>query len=183
MKKNLALLAGLSILAFSYTYYTDQGQAPAASQDKVDSPSHINLSAPDFSFTDIDGKDHSLKDFRGRAVVLNFWATWCAPCVIEFPQLLELARSEKETIFIFLSQDTSEIEIDRFLKKRGKALKKKNIIIARDENMVIARDLYQTYKLPETYLIGADGAIRDKIIGAADWNAPDIKEKIQSLSR
>lgn len=183
MKKNLALLAGLSILAFAYTYYADQGQAPSAPQEKVDAPAQISLSAPDFSFTSIDGKNYSLEDFQGRPVVLNFWATWCAPCVIEFPQMIELAKAQPKTVFIFLSQDKGKADIKRFLKKHGKAIPKKNVIIAHDDNMMIARDLYQTYKLPETYLIGADGTIHDKIIGAADWSALDIKEKMNALVR
>src|SRR5688572_23935010 len=52
----------------------------------------IGQPVPEFSFRTLDGKAHALEDFKGKATVLNFWATWCAPCLVEFPQMLNLAR-------------------------------------------------------------------------------------------
>lgn len=190
MIKNILILLILILSGVGYTFWTDQGgrqiaAPPQTVEEKktdVTSPKHM---APDFSFTDLKGRKFTLSNFRGKAVVLNFWASWCAPCVIEFPQMLALAgKNEKDSVFIFLSQDDDRADIDRFLKKQMKALPQKNVIIAKDENKKIAQDLFQTFKLPETYLIDRKGIIRDKIIGAdIEWDGVVMQETLHNLSR
>lgn len=181
MKTNLILLFVLCTAALAYTYYTDhRSDAP------VPTPGNgvmVGSPAPGFSFTDLTGKKHELADFRGKAVIVNFWATWCAPCVIEFPQMLDIAKKRPDTVILFLSQDETREEVDRFLKKHAFSLPQDNVFVAMDPNKKTAKELYLTYKLPESYLIDQNGVLRGKIIGAVDWTAPDIKKKIEALLR
>jgi cytochrome c biogenesis protein CcmG/thiol:disulfide interchange protein DsbE len=178
MTKNLLLLAALLALTGIYTYYSDRSQGR---QSQKPAPAAQNFQpAPDFSFQDIHGKIHNLSDFRGKVVVLNFWATWCAPCVIEMPQMISLSQAAKnEAAFVFLSIDQKEDDIKAFL-KRHKIKASENVYFSLDTNAKIAHTLYQTYKIPETYIIDKNGEIADKIIGAdVQWNSDGMIQKIK----
>lgn len=182
MIRNIALLIGLLCLILGYTWYDSQSQqrpqkenaAPAASTEQT---------APDFTFETQDGTKHKLSDYKGKTIVLNFWASWCAPCVVEFPAMVKLAEStQNDTVFIFLSQDDTDDAVTRFIKKHVPS-KTNNVLIARDADKAVAENLYQTFKLPETYIIGPDLNIRDKIIGAdVDWNGAEMRGKIMGSS-
>lgn len=185
MKKNLFLFTALLALGLGYGYYSDQSGLTRFPVPTKTTATGANIQAENFTFRDIAGKKHALNDFRGTAVILNFWASWCAPCVIEFPQMLKLASAHKgNAVFLFLSQDESEADIKEFLNKYGKSLPQQNVYIAHDKDKSIAQSLYQTYKLPETYLIDSQGMIQDKIIGAdIDWTSQEMNKKLQNLSR
>ena len=173
MIRNLIILVLLSGAAIGYTLYSERViPAPAA-----------HLVAPAFSFESVDGRKYSLKDFEDKAVILNFWASWCAPCVIEFPQMIKLAGMTKdESIFIFLSIDEEKSDIEKFIRKYK--IDAKNIIIGHDRTKTISRGLFKTYKIPETYIIAPGGRIADKITGAdIVWDSPDMAQKIKSLKK
>lgn len=185
MIRNIAILVALIAAIGLYTWYEETmsgskntNPPPEKIQDRTRRP------APDFTVTDISGKSHNLSAYKGRVIILNFWATWCAPCVIEFPQMLDLAKkTRKESVVIFLSQDDTDDAIARFLKKNAND-RPDNVVIARDADKSVAQSLYQTYKLPETYIIDPNGRIADKIIGAdTRWNDTAMVEKIKSLMR
>jgi cytochrome c biogenesis protein CcmG, thiol:disulfide interchange protein DsbE len=182
MKTNLLLLIIFISVAALYTWHTDNAvreAAPATMVVKKDYPE-----APDFTFIDLTGASHKLSDFRSRGIVLNFWATWCAPCVIEFPAMLQLAKLQPETVFLFLSLDFDDKAIERFLKNHGKNIPPENVFIARDTESKISAGLYKTYQLPETYLINSEGFISEKIIGAdVDWTSSHMQQKLKNLSR
>lgn len=145
--------------------------------------------APQFTFTDIRGDTHSLSDFQGKVVVLNFWATWCPPCVKEFPQMLNLAReTQREAVYIFLSNDNQTDAIARFVERLAKThaeeLKQANVMIAHDPGKAITHALFQSYRLPETYILTPDHILAEKIIGASlVWDAPEIVEKIRGTAK
>ncbi len=188
MLRNLVILGALLASAAAYTYYTDfQNEPPVTSQTEAvqeDAPTATpSMSAPSFSFIDIKGKMHALDDFKGKAVVLNFWASWCAPCVIEMPQMFDLAtKTKNEAVYLFVSLDNSEEEINRFLQRHHKGTLPPNVYIGLDVDRKISK-LFQTYKIPETYIIAPDLKITDKIIGADHiWNDNDMVEKIRGLS-
>lgn len=139
--------------------------------------------APIFEFTDIKGRNFKLDQFKGKTIILNFWATWCAPCVAEFPQLLELAHREKDNIvFIALSVDENPNAIERFIKRlpieAQKNITLKNVIIGLDTDKTISRNLFKTIMYPETFIIDKDLMIIQKIEGITDWIGDDIKNKL-----
>lgn len=178
MIRNLAILLLLAGMAAGYTLYSERAiPAPTGAQSQN--------TAPDFSFKTVDGKKHALKDFEDKVVILNFWASWCAPCVIEFPQMLKLAEMTREdSILLFLSIDEDTADIQKFLKQHGKNAKGPNIIIGHDADKSISRDLFKTYMIPETFIIAPDGTIAEKITGAdVIWDAPDMVQKIKSLKK
>jgi thiol-disulfide isomerase/thioredoxin len=180
--KNALVLLGLVLLAGAYTYYDGHKAATPHNPQQAAGSLPPSAAAPLFSFTAIDGKEYSLQQFRGKAVLVNFWASWCAPCSAEFPQMIELAGALPDKIvIIFMSQDDGDKAVTDFLKKHGKGFARGNIVVARDEGQKIARDLYQTYKLPETYILGPDLRIADKIVGFEEWNTGPMRSKIEAL--
>lgn len=180
--KNALVLLGLVLLAGAYTYYDGHTAATPHNPQQTAGSLPSSAAAPLFSFTAIDGKEYSLQQFRGKVVLVNFWASWCAPCAAEFPQMIELAGALPDKIvIIFISQDDTDKAVTDFLKKHGKGFARGNIVVARDEGRKIARDLYQTYKLPETYILGPDLRIADKIVGFAEWNTGPMRAKIEAL--
>ncbi len=181
MTKNLILLGMLLASILAYTWY-DNG---AHQKIGAETPRQQTVlqEARNFSSTTMAGKKFELSHFKGKAIVLNFWASWCAPCVIEFPQMLTLAKKNPDTVFIFLSQDDDLTAINRFIKKQGPNAHLNNVIIGQDKGMKIAQDLYNTYKLPETFLIDSDHRIAGKIIGNSDdWTGPDMQKRITDLA-
>lgn len=180
--KNALVLFGLILMIGAYTYYDGRNSSLLRSNSQSNTGKPGFSPAPPFFFTDINGKKYSLEQFKGKVILINFWATWCAPCIVEFPQMLELARiKEKETVLLFISIDEDKKDITRFLKKLGEGGLPDNVYVAHDEKRAIST-LFQTYKIPETYILDKNLLIHEKIIGAdVDWSGPDTVRKIDSL--
>jgi len=133
--------------------------------------------APAFEITDDNGRGVSLSDFRGKYVLLNFWATWCPPCVEEMPSLSALHDRMKDLglVVLGISVDESREEYERFLDRSGLTFP----TVRDPERSVSAR--YGTVKYPETYLIDPEGIVIRKYINWQDWNRPDIVNYLTSL--
>jgi peroxiredoxin len=139
-------------------------------------PSRIGKAAPDFVVQDADRRVE-LRDFTGKIVVLNFWATWCPPCVEELPTLVELQQQfkEKGVTVIGVSVDVDADVYHRFLKDH-----KIDFLTVRDPDQK-TNNLYGTFKFPETYIIDRNGIVRRKFIGAVDWTQPEIVNFLSKL--
>src|SRR5271155_5099591 len=127
-------------------------------------PPHIGFSAPDFTVQDDDRKV-KLSQFRRQVLVLNFWATWCPPCIEETPSLVVMQErlKAKGITVLAVSVDADENAYRRFLKDHGV-----NLLTVRDPDQK-SSGLYGTFKFPETYVIDRNGVMRRKFIGAVDW--------------
>jgi peroxiredoxin len=138
-------------------------------------PPRIGETAPEFTITD---SQHtvSLSQFRGKPVILNFWASWCAPCVEEMPSLVQLQKilGDKVTI-VAVSEDADDKAYKQFVRDHNL-----DLLTVRDPKQN-ANSLYGTFKFPETYVIDKDGKIVRKFIGATDWTTPDLVEYFNKL--
>jgi len=139
-------------------------------------PARIGSNAPDFTVQDSDHKV-TLSQFRGQVVVLNFWATWCPPCVEETPSLVRMqARmKDKGVVVLAVSIDADDAAYHKFLKDYSV-----NMVTVRDEARK-ASDLYGTFGWPETYIVDRTGVIRRKFIGPVDWTSPEITDYLSKL--
>ena len=139
-------------------------------------PPHVGSSAKQFVVQDSDRKV-SLDQFRGQVVVLNFWASWCAPCVEELPSLMTMQdrMKAKGVVVLGVSIDVDGDAYHRFLKQRNV-----NFLTVRDPEQKVA-EMYGTSGWPETYIIDRKGVMRRKFIGAVDWNSPDIVQFLTTL--
>jgi peroxiredoxin len=133
--------------------------------------------APDFHLTTDSGRTISRSDFGGRLLVLNFWATWCPPCVQEMPSLEEFQRrlAPSGVVVLGVSVDKSDRAYREFL---GKA--KVSFLTARDPSAEISGE-YGTFKYPETYVIDANGRVVQKHIGPEVWTDENLIQQIQAL--
>jgi thiol-disulfide isomerase/thioredoxin len=183
MRRNLLLLLAAALLIAAITLSLDQFSAvpepPAISKEIV---ATAGL-APDFTITPVGQVTPvSLADLRGKVVLLNFWASWCAPCVIEFPKLRDLANDYPDQLVVLaVSSDRTQAEIDRFLKKAG-IVPTPNLIIALDAEKHISQDLFQTIRLPETFIIAPDGRMVKKVIGDTDWTGAAMRAYLTGLA-
>ena len=139
-------------------------------------PPGIGANAPDFTVQDADRKI-TLSEFHGQVVVLNFWATWCAPCVEEVPSLVEMQRrlKAKGVTVLAVSVDVNDNAYKQFVKDHNV-----HLLTVRDGSQK-SSDLYGTFKFPETYIIDRNGVMRRKFIGAVDWTEPEVTDFLSKL--
>lgn len=144
-------------------------RAPSAS------PTAIGRPAPDFTVADLDGNPIRLADLRGRPVIVNFWASWCGPCVEEFPLLNAAAAAHVDDGLVVVGivfRDRSEAARD-FMARNGGTWPS-----AMDPGERVATD-YGILGAPETYFIGRDGAIVARQIGQI--SASSLNEKLAAI--
>lgn len=138
-------------------------------------PPKIGEKAPDFTLSEA-GKTVSLDQLRGKPVLLNFWATWCPPCIEEMPSLVQLQKKMGDKVVILaVSEDADDNAYQQFVRDHNI-----DLLTVRDPKNS-ANTLYGTFKFPETYVIDKDGVIRRKFIGAADWTSPEIVDYLNKL--
>ena len=136
----------------------------------------VDDTAPGFSITADNGHTISRSDFGGKLLVLNFWATWCPPCLEEWPSLNEFAAryKDKGVTVLAISVDKDEKAYKRFLDRA-----KVSFLTARDPDNKINAE-YGTFKYPESYIINRDGKVVDKIVNATNWMDPKMLEFFNS---
>ena len=139
-------------------------------------PNGIGRRAPDFSLQD-GGSTITLQQFRGQVVVLNFWATWCPPCIDETPSLVEMQRRLKDRgiVVVGVSSDEDQQAYRRFLRDYGV-----NFTTVRDPSERVEH-LYGTLKIPETYVIDRKGVLRRKFVSSVNWSAPEILSYLSAM--
>ena len=139
-------------------------------------PSRIGSAAPDFTVHDSE-RTVTLSQFKGQVVVLNFWATWCPPCIEEMPSLVQMQQrmKAKGVTVLAVSVDVDENQYRRFLREHNVSL-----LSVRDADQK-SNELYGTFKFPETYVIDRNGVVRRKFIGAVDWTEPEVIDFLGKL--
>jgi peroxiredoxin len=171
----------LILLSFSIVSLTP---APASAQSKVDYKAVPILQAmkevaptPEINLATPDGKKLSLKDFRGKVVLLNFWATWCVPCREEMPAMEKLYQEFKEKNFVILAvavKDRKQDAVD-FVKEL-----KITYPIVLDPDAKIGQE-YGAWGLPATYIIGPKGEGLARGWGPAEWYGNGARKLIRDL--
>jgi len=133
--------------------------------------------APEFRFKDQSGTEFSLSQLRGKVVLVNFWGTFCPPCVDEMPSLQQLQRrmANKPFELLALSVDTSWEPVNRFMKENGFSLR-----VYADFDKQIST-LYGTNMWPETYVVDKKGKVAYKVIGPKDWTSAEVLKFLDVL--
>jgi thiol-disulfide isomerase/thioredoxin len=159
-----ALLATTALLIFTVT-----------GCDRGSHPEQIGTRAPMFALND---GEHAvdLNKLHGRVVVLNFWASWCAPCIEELPSLEQLQQDLPQVQIVAVSTDHNAAAYQRFLKQHAVSL-----LTVRDGDER-SNGMYGTSRFPETYVIDKNGMIRRKFIGPQEWTSPEILNYLKKLA-
>jgi cytochrome c biogenesis protein CcmG/thiol:disulfide interchange protein DsbE len=138
-------------------------------------PNQIGQAAPDFTVKDSE-KSVTLSQYKGKTVLLNFWATWCPPCVQEMPSMVELQKQMGDKVLVLaVSTDVDEGAYKKFTATRTQGL------LTVNDGAQKSNALYGTYQYPETYVIDKNGVIVRKFIGAQEWTSPEIVEYLKKL--
>jgi peroxiredoxin len=139
-------------------------------------PPKIGTVAPDFTVQDVDRKV-TLSELRGKTVVLNFWASWCGPCIAETPSLVAMSRKmrDRNVVVLAVSVDEDDSAYHKFIKEQGM-----DMLTVRDAEKK-SNDLYGTHVFPETYIIDRNGVLRRKVIGEMNWTAMEMTEYLTKL--
>jgi len=119
----------------------------------------------------------TLSELRGKVVVLNFWASWCAPCIEETPSLVDMQHKmrDKGITVLAVNVDDDDDAYHKFL-----ANYRVDLLTVRDARKA-SNTMYGTFKFPETYVIDRNGVMRRKFIGAVDWSSPEVVEFLTKL--
>ena len=174
IRQNPVIFRGLSILIA--TFFLGVTLA-GCSRDSVPEPAHSSVSglrsAPDFELKDPDGRSYRLNDFKGQAVVLHFWASWCPPCIEEIPRWIQAAPLFKGVPVKLIAISVDETW-DKALKVYPKAAVAPNTLSLLDPTGEVARK-YGTRQFPETYVLSRDLRIVEKLAGSQDWTNSRIR--------
>ena len=135
----------------------------------------IGSQAPDFTVQDTDRKVR-LNDLKGKIVILNFWTSWCEPCIVEMPSLKQLQKQMASQVTVLaVSTDDDAAAYHQFLQRY-------NIdFLTVNDRKKQSSDLYGTTGQPETFIIDTSGVIRRKFIGPVNWTSPEIVDYLQKL--
>ena len=138
----------------------------------------LGTDSPPFQLVDLEGTRIALSDFKGKVVLLNFWATWCGPCRVEMPAMENLYQDlQKEGLEVLaISIDPQGIVVTQpFQEAMGLTF-----TILHDSDYQVGA-AYGARTLPMTYLIDREGIIRHRIFGARDWNGEEARQLIRTL--
>jgi cytochrome c biogenesis protein CcmG, thiol:disulfide interchange protein DsbE len=164
----LALMAGV-ILVFALPSYR-QGEASIAGTTARDFP------------LELAGKPARLSDLRGKVVILNFWASWCPPCVEEAPSLNRLQKyiTSRNAVIVGVAADEDRAAYQKFLLDQGISFPTYRDPSTKDQKSPIAVS-YGTSMIPETYVIDRHGKIARKFIGFQQWDSPEMLAYFDTL--
>ena len=155
---------GLLLVAFVYVIYVGIHERVVVAGD----------TAPSFNITADNGHTVSVPNFKGKLLVLNFWASWCGPCIEETPSLTKFAQdyADKGVVVLGISVDQDEKAYKNFLQKY-----QPGFLTVRDSKI---HEDFGTFMYPETYIIDAQGKVLLKIAEAANWTDPKIADFVKS---
>ena len=132
---------------------------------------------PALALEDLGGNSHTLADYRGQVVLVNFWASWCSPCLVEMPGIQRLKQAMADTPFAILAVNSKE---SKSVIWRFRNLLRVNFTLLMDTDGAVTKD-WDVQIYPTSYLIGPDGDIRFVAYGAMDWDSEEVMQVIDEL--
>ena len=175
MIRTTQLFRAISAIAFSFIVSSVTAN-PAFDVMKVTVPEQ-SLPAPEFSLSTLDQQPINLSDYKGKVVVLNFWATYCIPCRIEMPSLEKLSQKYKDNDVSVVA-----ISLDEDKEKAIKMLvNRMNLTFPIALEGQASGDDYQVSVLPVTYIIGKDGLLLGRVVGDRDWASEEADELMKAV--
>ncbi len=168
MRKMKKLFFALLLSAILPVYSCHKEEMKAAPEPKP-------VPAPAFTLTNLAGKQVSLADYKGKPLLINIWATWCAPCVAELPELQNLYNHRKDSLTLLeINYKEPHDTVDAFIKKNEYSME-----VLLDEKGDVGRD-YQMFGLPTSYFVDSNGVIQHTYMG--DMTRDIINDGLKRIS-
>jgi peroxiredoxin len=158
---------------------------PVAAGNFVSSPgpiaqAKVGFLAPDVTVKNLRGESVLLSQYRGKVVMLNFWATWCPPCRAEMPSMERLFQQMQGEAFVLLAVNTEAQgaqNVPNFLKRSPYSFP---MLLDPD---ALAQIAYGVYRFPETFIINKDGTILNHVLGGREWDDSSMVDYLKFLSK
>ena len=178
-----ALLASFALTLFiSFLFVKwSQNSRPSFAESRLKFLDKLETEgAPSLEMSDIAGTKLNLAELKGKIVVVNFWASWCTPCLEEFPSMIKLFDEyPKDVVILAISQDNERSDIDAFL-KAFKGFEKAGIHVIHDQSKELGI-AFEVDRLPESFIFGNNGKLVKKIVGSINWYSEDSKLYLKGL--
>jgi len=172
LKGLLVVIITAGVLAIPLGFYRDfltRGMQPSPSTLRLNELEKDGL--PDFSLPDRAGKPVTLAQFKGKTIILNLWASWCAPCVKEFPSMMNLAmKFPDDLVIVAVSHDRVREDLDSFVAAFGPV--PSNFVIVWDKDRITG-PLYGSDVLPESFILNREMKLVRKVVGEQVWDTPE----------
>ena len=133
--------------------------------------------AEGFELKDLEGRTHTLSDYKGKVLLINFWASWCNSCIREFPSLERLSRSMDNSRFVLLAVNVGE---GKGTVRRFQRLQDAGIEMLMDREGMVAGN-WDVHVYPTSFIVDANGKILGNVIGETDWDSEDKHAYIKKL--
>lgn len=149
----------------------------SAGQEDLLTPIQGRPQAPDFNLKDVNGQMHRLADYRGKVVVVNFWATWCPPCVLEMPSMQKAWEATRKDNVVILAINNGE-DLKRVQAFHSKMPLTFPLLLDTNANIMAE---WKARGMPSTFVVDPDGRLVYQALGGRDWNHPTILRVLRSL--
>lgn len=175
----VVIFAGLLYAGWMrYEAFLTQGQRPPEGTRILNEMEMSGV--PDFTLNDLSGKPIQLTAYNDKIVIVNFWASWCEPCVKEFPSLIRLLNAyPNDLVLLAISADYTLEDLTGFT-KAFKVDQVPNFLVMWDEKQTVAAQ-YGTAVLPESYIIAPNRKLIRKVAGVEEWDTPMALEFFKSI--
>ncbi|AXN41163.1 TlpA disulfide reductase family protein [Peribacillus butanolivorans] len=175
LKKIIASVVLLSLFTIAIVQAMDNKPDKNAKNDSLGGLK-IGAAAPDFSLKTLDGKQVNLSDYKGKKVMLNFWATWCPPCKKEMPDMQKYSQQAGDDVVILAVNIDPENDVQAFVEDNGITF---TIPLDSQSAKDPVNERYKILSIPTTYFIDSKGIIRNKVISAMQLK--DMERNINSI--
>ncbi|MED3691638.1 TlpA disulfide reductase family protein [Peribacillus butanolivorans] len=175
LKKIIASVVLLSLFTIAIVQAMDNKPDKNAENDSLGGLK-IGAAAPDFSLKTLDGKQVNLSDYKGKKVMLNFWATWCPPCKKEMPDMQKYSQQAGDDVVILAVNIDPENDVQAFVEDNGITF---TIPLDSQSAKTPVNERYKILSIPTTYFIDSKGIIRNKVISAMQLK--DMERNINSI--
>lgn len=174
----LAVIVAGALISWGFWLWRENS-FPSTAEDRLNLMDQMEKQGiPEIKGVDLQGQKITSRDYiaqagqPGKIVIVNFWASWCAPCLEEFPSMIKLVQEMKgRVVLLAVSQDSTRQEIEAFLKSFPEA-KTEGVHVIWDEDRGLGK-AYEVDRLPESFLAGPEGKLITKVVGTINWYSPD----------
>jgi len=176
IKKVIASIFLLSLITFSIVQAMDQQKEKKTEELDQLGGLTIGREAPDFTLKTLEGKEVSLSDYKGKKVMLNFWATWCPPCKKEMPAMQQFSEEAGEDIVVLAVNMDPENDVEGFALNYELTFP---IVLDQPESGSLISEQYKIMSIPTTFFIDRDGIIQHKFFG--EMQLKDMERNMNSM--